>query len=34
MLTRLIKAIIVAAVLAMVIESLPDIKRYLELREM
>jgi len=33
-LTRLIKAIIVAAVLAMVIESLPDIKRYLELREM
>jgi hypothetical protein len=34
MLSRLIKAIIVAAVLAMVIESLPDIKRYLELREM
>jgi len=34
MLTRLIKAIVVAAVLAMVIESLPDIKRYLELREM
>jgi hypothetical protein len=34
MLSRLIKAIIVAAVLAMVIDSLPDIKRYLELREM
>jgi hypothetical protein len=34
MLSRLIKAVIVAAVLAMVIESLPDIKRYLELREM
>jgi len=34
MLSRLIRAIIVAAVLAMVIESLPDIKRYLELREM
>jgi hypothetical protein len=34
MLGRLIKAAIVAAVLAMVIESLPDIKRYLELREM
>jgi hypothetical protein len=34
MLSRLIKAVIVAAVLAMVIESLPDVKRYLELREM
>jgi hypothetical protein len=34
MLTRLIKAAIIAAVLAMVIDSLPDIKRYLELREM
>jgi hypothetical protein len=34
MLGRLIKAAIVAAVLAMVIESLPDIRRYLELREM
>ncbi len=34
MLSRLIKAVFVAAVLAMVIESLPDIKRYLELREM
>jgi hypothetical protein len=34
MLSRLIKAAIIAAVLALVIESLPDIKRYLELREM
>jgi hypothetical protein len=34
MLTRLIKAAVLAAVLAMVIDSLPDIKRYLELREM
>ena len=34
MLSRLIKAVVVAAVLEMVIESLPDIKRYLELREM
>jgi hypothetical protein len=34
MLSRLIKAAIIAAVLAMVIDSLPDIKRYLELRAM
>jgi hypothetical protein len=34
MLTRLVKAAVLAAVLAMVIESLPDIKRYLEIREM
>jgi hypothetical protein len=34
MIGRLIKAVIIAAVLALVIESLPDIKRYLELREM
>jgi hypothetical protein len=34
MLTRLIQAAVIAAVLAMVIESLPDIKRYLEIREM
>jgi hypothetical protein len=34
MLTRLIKAAILAAVVAVVIQSLPDIKRYLELREM
>jgi hypothetical protein len=34
MIGRLIKAILIAAVLALVIDSLPDIKRYLELREM
>jgi hypothetical protein len=34
MISRLIKAAIIAAVLALVIESLPDMKRYLELREM
>jgi hypothetical protein len=34
MLSRLIKAVVVAAVVAAVIESLPDIKRYLEIREM
>jgi len=34
MLTRLIKAVFIAVVLAMVIDSLPDIRRYLEIREM
>ena len=34
MITRLIKATVLALVLAVVIQSLPDIKRYLELREM
>ena len=34
MLGRLVKAAVIAAVLALVIDSLPDIKRYLELREM
>jgi hypothetical protein len=34
MVTRLVKAAVVAAVIALVIDSLPDIKRYLELREM
>jgi len=34
MLGRLVKAALLAAVLALVIDSLPDIKRYLELREM
>ncbi len=34
MLSRLIKAVVIAAVIAMVIDSLPDIKRYLEIREM
>jgi hypothetical protein len=34
MLGRLVKAAIVAALLAVIIESIPDIKRYLEIREM
>jgi len=34
MVSRLIKAAVVAAIVAAVISSLPDIKRYLELREM
>jgi hypothetical protein len=34
MMSRLIKAVVVVAIVAVVIESLPDIKRYLELREM
>jgi Family of unknown function (DUF6893) len=34
MITRLIKAALLAMVLAVVIQSLPDIKRYLELRDM
>jgi hypothetical protein len=34
MIKRLIAAVVLVAVLAMVLESLPDIKRYLELRRM
>ena len=34
MITKLVKAALVAAVLALIVQSLPDIKRYLELREM
>jgi hypothetical protein len=34
MVGRLVKAVVVAVVLAAVIQSLPDIKRYLELRQM
>jgi hypothetical protein len=34
MISRLIKAALLAAVLAVVVQSLPDIKRYLEIREM
>ncbi len=34
MITKLIKAALIAVVLAVVVQSLPDIKRYLELREM
>ena len=34
MITRLVKAALLAAVLAAIVQSLPDVKRYLELREM
>ncbi len=34
MISRLIKAALLAALLAVIVQSLPDIKRYLELREM
>jgi glutaredoxin-related protein len=34
MLSTLVKLVVVAAVVALVIESLPDIKRYLEMRDM
>lgn len=34
MLIRIVKAVMLAAVVALVIQSLPDIKRYFELREM
>lgn len=34
MLMRLVKAVVLAMIVAAVIESLPDIKRYLEIREM
>jgi hypothetical protein len=32
--SKIIKAAILAAVIALIVQSLPDIKRYLELREM
>jgi glutaredoxin-related protein len=31
---KIVKAAIVAALLALIIQSLPDLKRYLELRDM
>ena len=34
MLSRLVKAAVIAGILALVIDSLPDIKRYLEIRAM
>ncbi len=34
MIIRLIKAALLAATVAAVVQSLPDIKRYLEIREM
>ena len=34
MIGKLIKAALIAVVLAAIVQSLPDMKRYLELREM
>jgi len=34
MLGKLVKAVVIAAVIAVVIDSIPDIKRYMEIREM
>jgi hypothetical protein len=34
MISKLIKAAVVAAVLAVIVQSIPDVKRYLELRDM
>ena len=34
MIGKIVKAAIVAALLALIIQSLPDLKRYLELRDM
>jgi hypothetical protein len=34
MIGRLIKAALIATVLAVIIQSLPDVKRYLEIRQM
>ena len=34
MITRLIKAALLAVLIAAIVQSVPDIKRYLEIREM
>jgi hypothetical protein len=34
MIGNLIKAVLIAAVLTLIVQSLPDLKRYLELRKM
>jgi hypothetical protein len=34
MVSRLIKAAVLAVVIAVIVQSLPDIKRYLEIRDM
>jgi hypothetical protein len=34
MISRLIKAAVLATVLAVIVQSIPDVKRYLELRDM
>jgi hypothetical protein len=34
MITKLVKAVLLAALIAAIVQSVPDIKRYLELRAM
>jgi hypothetical protein len=34
MISKLIKAAVVAAVITVIVQSVPDVKRYLELRDM
>lgn len=34
MISKLVKAAVLAAVLAVIVQSVPDVKRYLELRDM
>jgi hypothetical protein len=34
MISRLVTAVVIAVALAALVQSLPDVKRYLELREM
>jgi hypothetical protein len=34
MIGKLVKAVVIAAAIAVVIDSIPDIKRYMEIREM
>jgi hypothetical protein len=34
MIMKLVKAAVIAVVLVVIVQSIPDIKRYLELREM
>jgi hypothetical protein len=34
MVVRLVKAVVLAVLVAAIVQSLPDVKRYLEIREM
>ena len=34
MISKLVKAVVIVAVIAVVVNSIPDIKRYLEIRQM
>jgi hypothetical protein len=34
MISKLVKAVVIVAVIAVVVNSIPDIKRYLEIRKM